>query len=102
MFDEVPSSAKGSADNGTHGATHKMHGPTTAPDQGKLGKVDDLVGARAAVVDAAGTISGLWTSFVFFYLYLVVTVGAVTHRQLLLEESIKLPVLSIDLPLVAF
>ena len=37
-----------------------------------------------------------------FGLYLAVAAGGVTHRQLLLEDAIKLPALNIDLPLVSF
>src|SRR5215475_14088373 len=52
--------------------------------------------------DSATRVSTLWISFLVFGLYLVVAAGAVTDRQLLLEDPVKLPALSVDLPLVGF
>src|SRR5262249_18938373 len=46
--------------------------------------------------------AGLWFSYLFVLLYLVVAVGGVTHRNLLFEDPVKLPFLSVDLPLVGF
>src|SRR3954447_23044887 len=62
----------------------------------------DLGALEKALNDAAGKASVLWTTFVTFELYLAIAFGAVTHRQLFLEEAIKLPLLNVDLPLVAF
>lgn len=44
----------------------------------------------------------LWITFLSFGTYLAIAVGAVTHRQLFLEEPVRLPLLNVDLPLVAF
>ena len=52
--------------------------------------------------DSATRVSTIWISFLIFGLYLVIAAGTVTHRQLLLEDPVKLPVLNIDLPLVGF
>lgn len=47
-------------------------------------------------------VGALWISLVTFGLYLVITVGAVTHRTLFLENPVRLPVLGVDMPLVGF
>jgi hypothetical protein len=62
----------------------------------------DLKSWRDTVGDATGVSSGLWLSYVFVLMYLVIAVGGVTHRSLFLEDSIKLPFLNVDLPLVGF
>jgi hypothetical protein len=51
---------------------------------------------------AAGKASVLWTTFVTFELYLAIAFGSVKHRDLFLENPIKLPILNVDLPLVGF
>ena len=45
---------------------------------------------------------GIWLSYLFVLLYIGIAAGAVTHRDLLLENPVKLPFLGVDLPLVAF
>jgi uncharacterized protein YjbI with pentapeptide repeats len=62
----------------------------------------DLKALRIAVVDAAGVSVGLWFSYIFVLLYLLIAVGSVTHRDLFLENPVKLPFLNVDLPLVGF
>jgi hypothetical protein len=62
----------------------------------------DLKALRAAVVDAAGVSAGLWFSYIFVLLYLLIAVGSVTHRDLFLENAVKLTFLNVDLPLVGF
>jgi uncharacterized protein YjbI with pentapeptide repeats len=62
----------------------------------------DLKALRAAVVDAASVGAGLWLSYLFVLLYLLIAVGSVTHRNLFLEDPVKLPFLGVDLPLVGF
>jgi hypothetical protein len=69
---------------------------------GFAAKADDLESLRGAVVDAAGVGTGLWLSYLFVLFYFAVAAGAVTHRMLLLEESVKLPFLNVELPLTAF
>jgi len=62
----------------------------------------DLKALCAAVVDAAGVGAGLWFNYLFVFLYLLIAVGSATYRDLFLENSVKLPFLNVDLPLVGF
>src|SRR4029077_8173017 len=52
--------------------------------------------------DAAATTAGLWFSYLFVLLYLLIAVSNVTHRNILFEEPVKLPFLGVDLPLIGF
>ena len=54
---------------------------------------------RSAVIDAAGVSFGLWVSYLFVLFYLLVAAGGVTHRDLFLENPVRLPFLNVDLPL---
>jgi hypothetical protein len=54
------------------------------------------------VIDAAGVGAALWLSYLFVLFYLAIAVGGVTHRDLLLENPVKLPFLNVDLPLKSF
>ena len=65
-------------------------------------KADDLEAIRSAVVDAAGVSAGLWLSYLFVLFYLLIAAGGVTHRDLFLANPIKLPFLSVELPLKGF
>ena len=65
-------------------------------------KADDLDAIRSAVVDAAGVSAGLWLSYLFVLFYLLIAAGGVTHRDLFLENPIKLPFLGVELPLKGF
>lgn len=65
-------------------------------------KARDLEALRSAVVDAAGVGAGLWLSYLFVFFYLAIAVGGVTHRDLFFENPVKLPFLSVDLPLIGF
>ena len=53
--------------------------------------VDEL---QRALNDSAGKASVLWTTFITFELYLVIAFGSVTHRNLFLEDPVKLPLFS--------
>src|SRR6266550_466494 len=66
-------------------------------------KIDSLdVGAlERSVNDSAGRVSAIWLSFVAFTAYLAAAASMISHRQMFLEEPIKLPTINIDLPLVA-
>jgi hypothetical protein len=57
---------------------------------------------RGTVVDAASVCISLWISYLLVLLYLFVAVGEITHRDLFLENPVKLPFLNVDLPLVGF
>src|SRR5215469_2168834 len=65
-------------------------------------KARDLETLRDAVIDAASVGGGLWLSYLFVLLYLLIAVGSVTHRDLFLESPVKLPFLSVELPLLGF
>jgi hypothetical protein len=65
-------------------------------------KADDLDAIRSAVVDAAGVSAGLLLSYLFVLFYLLIAAGGVTHRDLFLENPIKLPFLGVELPLRGF
>jgi hypothetical protein len=62
----------------------------------------DVEALEKSVNDSAVRVSTIWISFLVFGLYLAIAAGGTTPRQLFLEELIKLPVLDINLPLVAF
>jgi uncharacterized protein YjbI with pentapeptide repeats len=62
----------------------------------------DVEALERSLNDSATRVSTIWISFLGFALYLVVAAGSVTHRQLFLEDPIKLPALNVDLPLVGF
>ena len=62
----------------------------------------DVQALEKSLNDSAARVSTIWISFLIFGLYLVVAASAVTHRQLLLEDPIKLPALNVDLPLIGF
>jgi|SRR5450759_450793 hypothetical protein len=66
------------------------------------GKAMDLQALRDALVDAASVGTGLWFSYLFVLFYLLIAVGGVTHRDLFLESPVKLPFLTVDLPLLGF
>ncbi len=63
---------------------------------------DDFEEIQKALNEASGKASALWVAFITFELYLAIAFGSVTHRALFLEETIKLPVLNVDLPLAGF
>jgi uncharacterized protein YjbI with pentapeptide repeats len=65
-------------------------------------KANDLEALRTALVDAAGVGFGLWVSYLGVLFYLLVAAGAVTHIDLFYENPVKLPFLSVDLPLTGF
>lgn len=86
-----------------HAAKPSAPAPEMPPTAAAFaGKAKDLAALRDAVVDAANVGAGLWFSYLFVLLYLIVAVGSVTHRNLLFESPLKLPFLNVDLPLVGF
>jgi hypothetical protein len=77
--------------------------PATAsdlPDYAK--KADDLEEIKKAVEDAASVSGALWFSYLFVLFYFAIAAGAVTHADLFFENPVKLPLLGVDLPLLAF
>ena len=67
-------------------------------------QLDDskVSGLQSAVNSASSTAGGIWLSFLTFMAYLTMAVGSVNHEALLRESPITLPVLNVQLPLVAF
>jgi uncharacterized protein YjbI with pentapeptide repeats len=67
-------------------------------------KVDsfDVEALEKSLNDSATRVSTIWISFLIFSLYLLVAAATVDHRQLLLAEPVKLPILNIDFPLWGF
>jgi hypothetical protein len=55
-----------------------------------------------AVNEASGKAFALWVTFLTVGIYLAITVGTTTDLQLLLGAPVKLPLLGVDMPLVAF
>lgn len=80
-----------------------MRTPSQSQQQASFAaKAKDLQALRDAVVEAA-TVSGpLWISYLFVFFYLAIAAGAVTHKDLLFENPVKLPFLGVELPLIAF
>jgi uncharacterized protein YjbI with pentapeptide repeats len=62
----------------------------------------DVEALERSLNDSATRVSTIWIGFLIFGLYLVVAASAVTHRQLLLADPIRLPALNVDLPLIGF
>jgi len=78
-----------------------MEDSTGAQDPRK--RADNFDEIAKAVRDGGATVSALWVSFILFTLYAAIAVGAVTHKDLLLGSSIKLPGFSnIELPVLQF
>jgi uncharacterized protein YjbI with pentapeptide repeats len=66
-------------------------------------KAHDLEAARGSVAEAASVTTGLWLSYLFVLVYIAIAAGAVTHKDLFLENPVKLPFVSdVPLPLAAF
>ncbi|MEH2544770.1 uncharacterized protein YjbI with pentapeptide repeats [Bradyrhizobium sp. AZCC 2262] len=62
----------------------------------------DVEALEKSLNDSATRVSTIWISFLVFSLYLLIAATTIEHRQLLLSEPIKLPVLNVDLPLWGF
>ncbi|MBL8701271.1 MAG: pentapeptide repeat-containing protein [Alphaproteobacteria bacterium] len=58
--------------------------------------------AVSAINEASKRELANWFTFLTLGTYLAVAVGATTHRQLFLEQPVKLPLFNVDLPLAAF
>jgi uncharacterized protein YjbI with pentapeptide repeats len=65
-------------------------------------KARDLDLVRKSVDDAASVSAGLWLSYLFALFYVGIAAGGVTHKDLLLENPVRLPFLNVELPFVAF
>jgi hypothetical protein len=59
-------------------------------------KAGDLDALQKSVEEAASVSIGFWLSYLFTLFYLRIAAGGITHRDLLLENPVKLPFLNID------
>lgn len=73
-----------------------------SPEPSLATKANDLEALRVSVVEAASVSVGLWLSYLFVLFYFLIAAGGVTHRDLFLENPVKLPFLNVDLPLRGF
>jgi uncharacterized protein YjbI with pentapeptide repeats/uncharacterized protein (DUF2235 family) len=64
--------------------------------------IGGLLSATLYKKAADAQVSTIWISYLLFGLYLLVAAGTTNHRQLLLQDSFKLPALGTDVPLVWF
>ena len=87
---------------GAEGAAYAPSEPDQIIAKKLRDDADDPDEVRKALDDAAGMSRNLWLAFLSFGTFLVVTVGAVNHRELLRESPIKLPLLNVELPLFTF
>lgn len=62
----------------------------------------DVEGLEKSLSDSATRVSTIWITYLLFGLYLIVTAGTATPKQLLLADPVKLPALGTDVPLVSF
>src|SRR5438105_14194558 len=74
--------------------------PDPDPAEKLAEQAHDLAAIGKTVEDAASVSAGFWLSYLFVLLYIAIAAGAVTHKDLLLENPVKLTFLSVDLPLV--
>ncbi|UVL43114.1 hypothetical protein LOY55_13845 [Pseudomonas sp. B21-040] len=87
-------------DKGFQNATPEDRSNTLRPvNSTDMEKIDLL---RASTVEAANTGGGLWYSYLFVLLYMLIAVSGVTHADLLTNKSVTLPFLNVDLPLLGF
>src|SRR5271166_6893428 len=103
---EPPTPPKGVPRRTAAGPRHHFSARAVAPKADDLPKIaekaDDLEAIKKAVEDAAAVSGALWFSYLFVLFYFAIAAGAVTHADLFFENSVKLPFLNIELPLLAF
>ena len=68
-------------------------------DEKAHGRIDDL---RSAADTAAGSLRGVYLTFLLTAVYIAVVVGSTTDMQLLLVSPVNLPILNVGLPMVSF
>src|SRR5258708_37038986 len=65
-------------------------------------EVLDLRVLRDTIIVTAGVCATLWVSYLLVLLYLFIAAGEVTHRDLFLENPVRLPILIVDYPFVVY
>jgi hypothetical protein len=63
---------------------------------------DPIPDLLKAANEASGKAFALWITFLTVTVYLAISIGTTTDRQLLLAGPVTLPLLAVALPLVAF
>jgi hypothetical protein len=76
--------------------------PPSPPKPAIAEKAHDLETIKKALEDATSLSAGFWLSYLFLMFYIAIAAGAVTHVDLLLKNSVRLPFLNVELPLEAF
>ncbi|MGI9493139.1 MAG: pentapeptide repeat-containing protein [Geminicoccaceae bacterium] len=77
-------------------------GPGAGDTDLKRENLDLLEKRRQDVVSSAGDVRRAFFVFGAFSLYLIITVSSTTHLQLLTGTVFKLPILSVDIPILGF
>ena len=76
--------------------------PKTSPD----GRTPELSKETEKLLDAANGASdparSAWVAFLALLTYLVVTIATVSHKDLLLNSPVRLPIINADIPPVGF
>lgn len=80
----------------------RVEAPKTPAEKFVEKAQENLDLSRKSVDDAASVSGTLWFSYLFALFYIGIAAGGVTHKDLLLENPVRLPFLNIELPLVAF
>jgi hypothetical protein len=76
---------------------------TARPQPGAFAaKAKDLQALRDAVDHAAAVTGALWLSSISVLLCPAIAAGAVTHRDLFLENPLRLPFPGVERPLIRF
>ena len=76
---------------------------TKAAPRGQIPKLsDDSERLLDSANDASGPAKNAWLAFLALLAYLLVTLGGVSHKDLLLNDPVTLPVVNVDIPLFSF
>ena len=76
---------------------------TKAAPRGQIPKLsDEAEKLLDAANDASAPAKNAWLAFLALLAYLLVTLGGVSHKDLLLNDPVKLPIINVDIPLFSF
>jgi len=77
-------------------------GPKASQDGGTPELSKEAEKLLAAANDASGPARNAWLASLALLAYLLVTLGGVSHTNLLLNSPVKLPIIDVDVPLFSF
>jgi uncharacterized protein YjbI with pentapeptide repeats len=60
------------------------------------------VAIEQSINDAAKGVNAVWITLILLMIYSVISTGKISHKDLFLETPVKLPLLSVDVPLQAY